>query len=194
MNAANGLVEVRVPDMGSFRDVEVIDVLVKPGDTIAIDAPLVTLESEKATMDVPSTAMGVIEKIHTAKGGKVNTGDLVVTVRPDGRPHAMFIWGVWSEGAFWFGTGSKTQKARNLANNPNCIVGTQDAAEAVILEGIAELITDPAVGKKLEPASLRKYGMRGGDSSEPLYRVRPKRVFGLIEKSFPKTATRWTFD
>jgi hypothetical protein len=81
-----------------------------------------------------------------------------------------------------------------LAKNPNCIVGTQNAAEAVILEGVAELITDPASAKKLEPASLSKYGISGGDGSEPLYRVRPSCVFGLIEKSFPKTATRWTFD
>ena len=81
-----------------------------------------------------------------------------------------------------------------MAKNPNCIVGTQNAAEAVILEGVAELITNAAIRKKLEPTSLSKYGMSGGDSSEPLYRVRPSRVFGLIEKSFPKTATRWTFD
>ena len=117
----------------------------------------------------------------------------MVTVRRDGRPHAMIVWGLWFEGAFWFGTGSKTQKARNLAKNPNCIVGTQDAAEAVILEGVAETITDAAMRKKLEPLSLRKYGMSGGDGAEPLYRVRPTRAFGLIEKSFPKTATRWTF-
>jgi general stress protein 26 len=117
----------------------------------------------------------------------------IVTVRPDARPHAMIIWGLWFGGAFWFGTGKKTQKARNLAKNPNCIVGTQNAAEAVILEGVAELIKDAATIKKLEPASLRKYGMSGG-GSEPVYRVRPTRIFGLIEKSFPKTATRWTFD
>jgi len=84
MNAAAGVVEVRVPDMGNFKDVAVIDVLVKPGDTIAIDTPLVTLESDKATMDVPSTAVGVVEKIHTSKGGTVNTGDLIATVRADG--------------------------------------------------------------------------------------------------------------
>src|ERR1700751_4815703 len=84
MNAASGLVEVRVPDMGSFKDVAVIDVLVKPGDAIEIDTPLVTLESEKATMDVPSTAVGVVEKLHTGKGGKVNSGDLIATVRADG--------------------------------------------------------------------------------------------------------------
>jgi general stress protein 26 len=117
----------------------------------------------------------------------------MVTVRPDGRPHAMIIWGLWFEGAFWFGTGGKTQKARNLAKNPNCVVGTQNAAEAVILEGTAALITDAAMRKKLEPASMSKYGMSGG-GSEPLYRVRPVKVFGLIEKSFPKTATRWIFD
>lgn len=117
----------------------------------------------------------------------------LVTVRSDGRPHAMIIWGLWFDGAFWFGTGSKTQKARNLANNPNCIVGTQNAAEAVILEGIAERITDAEILKKLEPASASKYGTSGGGGSEPVYRVQPRRVFGFIERSFPKTATRWTF-
>jgi len=118
----------------------------------------------------------------------------IMTVRPDGRPHAMIIWGLWFDGAFWFGTGRKTQKARNLAKNPNCIVGTQDASEAVILEGVAECITDAGIAKKLEPISRRKYGMSGGGGAEPVYRVRPTRVFGFIEKSFPKTATRWTFD
>ena len=84
MNAAAGLVEVRVPDLGNFKDVAVIDVLVKPGDTIAIDTPLVTLESDKAAMDVPSTASGVVERVHTTKGGKVNAGDLLATVKADG--------------------------------------------------------------------------------------------------------------
>ena len=74
-------VEVRVPDMGDFKDVAVIDVLVKPGDTIEADAPLVTLETEKAAMDVPSTVAGVIEKVHLSKASKVSPGDLVATVR-----------------------------------------------------------------------------------------------------------------
>ena len=86
MNAAASVVEVRVPDMGNFKDVAVIDVLVKPGDSIAIDTPLVTLESDKATMDVPSTAVGVVEKVHASKGGTVNTGDLIATVRADSAP------------------------------------------------------------------------------------------------------------
>ncbi len=118
----------------------------------------------------------------------------VMTVRPDGRPHAMIIWGLWFDGAFWFGTGGKTQKARNLAKNPNCVIGTQDAAEAVILEGIAETITNAAVRKQIGSRYLRKYGMGGDAGAEPFYRVRPQRVFGLVEKTFPRTATRWTFD
>ncbi len=73
--------EVRVPDLGNFKDVAVIDVMVKPGDRIEVDTPLVTLESDKAAMDVPSTAVGVVDKVHTSKGGTVNSGDLVVTVR-----------------------------------------------------------------------------------------------------------------
>jgi len=84
MNAAGGLVQVRVPDLGNFKDVAVIDVMVKPGDSISVDTPLVTLESDKAAMDVPSTASGVVERIHTTKGGKVNTGDLLATLKADG--------------------------------------------------------------------------------------------------------------
>ena len=84
MNAAGGLVEVRVPDLGNFKDVAVIDVMVKPGDSISVDTPLVTLESDKAAMDVPSTASGVVERIHTTKGGKVNSGDLLATLKADG--------------------------------------------------------------------------------------------------------------
>ncbi|TLY73143.1 MAG: biotin/lipoyl-binding protein, partial [Gammaproteobacteria bacterium] len=88
MNAAARLVEVRVPDMGNFKDVAVIDVLVKPGESIQPEAPLVTLETEKATMDVPSTASGVIEKVHVAKGGKVSAGDLIATVRSEAAPES----------------------------------------------------------------------------------------------------------
>jgi pyruvate/2-oxoglutarate dehydrogenase complex dihydrolipoamide acyltransferase (E2) component len=67
--------------MGNFKDVAVIDVLVKPGDAIEVDGPLVTLETEKATMDVPSTVAGTIEKVIATKGGTVSPGDVVATVQ-----------------------------------------------------------------------------------------------------------------
>jgi pyruvate dehydrogenase E2 component (dihydrolipoamide acetyltransferase) len=105
MNAAAGLVEVRVPDMGNFKDVAIIDVLVKPGDKIEPEAPLVTLETEKATMDVPSTVGGVVEKIHIAKGGTVSTGDLIVTVRAEGAAEGAASQGA-ATGAAAVGAGS----------------------------------------------------------------------------------------
>ena len=75
------VIEVRVPDLGNFKDVGVIELLVKPGDAIDVDTPIATLETEKATMDVPSSAAGVIESLHIAVGGKVNSGDLVATLQ-----------------------------------------------------------------------------------------------------------------
>ena len=75
------LVEVRVPDLGGSKDVSVIEVLVAAGDAIVVDGPLITLETDKATMDVPSTHAGVIDSVAIAKGAKTNQGDLVATVR-----------------------------------------------------------------------------------------------------------------
>jgi pyruvate dehydrogenase E2 component (dihydrolipoamide acetyltransferase) len=73
--------DIVVPDLGDFKDVAVIDVLVKPGDSVQVDSPLLTLETEKATMDVPSTDVGVIEAVHVAKGGRVSTGTRIATLR-----------------------------------------------------------------------------------------------------------------
>ena len=75
-----GRLEVRVPDLGDFRNVEVIEMLAKEGDAVALETPLLTLETEKATMDVPSSAAGRIVKLHVGKGSRVNAGDLVATV------------------------------------------------------------------------------------------------------------------
>ena len=77
-------IEVRVPDLGDFAEVEVIEVLVKAGDRIEVETPLITLETEKATMDVPSSAAGVVEKVHVEAGSKVSEGSVVVTLRGEG--------------------------------------------------------------------------------------------------------------
>lgn len=76
--------DVLVPDLGDFKNVAVIDVLVKPGDTVQVDTPLMTLETEKATMDVPSTDAGVIEKLHVGKGSVVSAGTLIATITTAG--------------------------------------------------------------------------------------------------------------
>ncbi|HMI37946.1 MAG TPA: biotin/lipoyl-containing protein, partial [Steroidobacteraceae bacterium] len=66
--------EIQVPDLGGFKDVAIIYVLVKAGDRVEVDTPLLTLETEKATMDVPSPVAGVIERLLVQKGGLVSTG------------------------------------------------------------------------------------------------------------------------
>ena len=66
--------EIRVPDIGSFKDVEVIEIMVRPGDTIDADAPLITVESDKAAMDIPAPRGGVVEKLLIKVGDKVSAG------------------------------------------------------------------------------------------------------------------------
>jgi pyruvate dehydrogenase E2 component (dihydrolipoamide acetyltransferase) len=76
--------DITVPDLGDFKDVEVIDVLVKAGDKIEVDTPLITLETEKATMDVPSTAAGVVKAVAIKKGDRVSKGNVIVQVEGAG--------------------------------------------------------------------------------------------------------------
>ncbi len=73
-------IDVKVPDIGDFKDIPVIEVLVKPGDTVAADDSLVTLESDKATMDVPSPAAGVVRELKLKVGDKVSEGTLVLVL------------------------------------------------------------------------------------------------------------------
>jgi pyruvate dehydrogenase E2 component (dihydrolipoamide acetyltransferase) len=72
--------EVRVPDIGDFKDVPVIEVFVKPGDIIKVDDPLVSLESDKATMEVPSTLAGVVQGVRVSVGDKVSEGTVLVSL------------------------------------------------------------------------------------------------------------------
>jgi len=71
-------VEVRVPDIGDFKDVAVIELLVKPGDAIKADQGLITVESDKASMEIPSSAAGVVKEMKVALGDKVSQGSLVL--------------------------------------------------------------------------------------------------------------------
>jgi pyruvate dehydrogenase E2 component (dihydrolipoamide acetyltransferase) len=75
--AAPGPVEVRIPDIGDFKDVSVIEVLVKPGDIIKVEQSLITVESDKASMEIPSSAAGVLKELKVKMGDVVNIGDLL---------------------------------------------------------------------------------------------------------------------
>jgi hypothetical protein len=123
----------------------------------------------------------------------------ISTARPDGRPHLMVVWGIWWNGAFWFSTGPKTRKAKNIAAQPHCVVGTEKADEAVIVEGSATEITDRTEWKRMGDAYDKKYGgkllplLESSDGS--VFRIEPKIAFGQDEhaENYVETATRWTF-
>jgi len=111
----------------------------------------------------------------------------------------MVVWGLWIDGRFLFSTGSKSRKARNLAKNPNCVVCTEDAHEAVIVEGMAE-VADVPTRRQLLAKYSGKYDWDMSSMAEdilsmkePVFAVRPRVVFGLWEEKFMERSTRWTF-
>src|SRR5205823_4233593 len=79
---ATDAISVEVPDIGDFEDVPIIEILVSPGDEVALDDPLLTLESDKATMDVPAPAAGVVRELHVAVGDRVSQGSLLLLLEP----------------------------------------------------------------------------------------------------------------
>lgn len=123
----------------------------------------------------------------------------ISTTRPDGHSHLMLVWGIWWEDAFWFTTGRRTRKAKNLAAAPNCAIGTEMADEAVIVEGTAEESSDRAIWKQVVDLYNRKYGGDVGPlletSGSALFRVEPRAAFAQDEhaENFAEAVTRWTF-
>src|SRR4051812_36527954 len=81
----------------------------------------------------------------------------VMTVRPDATPHAMPVWGIWVDNRFYFSTGAQSVKARNLAANTSCVICTEKAAEAVVVEGTASPMTEPERLKQIAPHYAKKY-------------------------------------
>src|SRR5687767_5927076 len=77
-------IEVKVPDIGDYKDVPVIEVFVKPGDEVKPEDSLITVESDKATMEVPSPAQGVVKELRVKVGDKVSKGSLVLMLEPTG--------------------------------------------------------------------------------------------------------------
>ena len=78
------LIEVKVPDIGDFKEVAVIELLVKPGDTIKAEQSLVTVESDKASMEIPSSHAGVVKSLRVALGDKVSEGTVLLELEAAG--------------------------------------------------------------------------------------------------------------
>ena len=117
----------------------------------------------------------------------------LTTVRPDGMPHTMVVWGIWLDGAYYFSTSATSRKARNMQQNPNCIVCNEKADEAVIMEGLVRRLNDSEIPPQAFTDYKAKYGWELDPKMGPVYEVRPKTVFAMPEKLFPKGVTRWKF-
>jgi hypothetical protein len=94
---------------------------------------------------------------------------------------------------FYFSTGKNSIKAGNLAANPNCVLCPSGADEAVIVEGVAEKLADKKKLAKFARIYFKKYKWDVSEMNEPVFVIRPRTVFGQIEKTFTQTATRWIF-
>ena len=121
----------------------------------------------------------------------------VVSRWPDGRPHAMPVWGLWHRASFWFSSSRGSRKARNLAADPRCVVTTEDPSEPVVVEGTAELVRDAeelATLLALENAKYQTdYGIEMLDPAvNSAFRVRPAWAFGLRADDFTGSPTRWS--
>lgn len=123
----------------------------------------------------------------------------ISTTRPDGRPHVVPVWGVWLDGALYFGGDKQARRSRNLAANPRVSVHLESGDEVVIIEGVVEEVErDLALLARIADAYASKYPPFKPEV-EPApgtvnYRVKAHTVFAWTEQDYPNTATRWTFE
>ena len=157
----------------------------------------------EAGYGIPDTDDGMLPWSFVAEKLSGDRNYWVTTTRPDGRPHARPVWGVWVDGTFYCGGGERTRWVRNLDADPGVVVHREDAEEVVILEGTAEKITEDTAAENLPPgadsatdlvaavdsAYERKYDVRHGT---PFFAVRPEKV--LAWSDYPTDATRWVFE
>jgi PPOX class probable F420-dependent enzyme len=120
----------------------------------------------------------------------------MVTTWPDGRPHAMPVWAVWDEQALWFSSSGRSRKVRNLRHDPRCVVATENAMQPVVLEGVASIVTDPPVLRRVIDGVNAKYDTSFDVSFldpavNATVKVTPTWAFALDDDAFEDTPTRW---
>jgi hypothetical protein len=141
---------------------------------------------------IPQEEEGMLPWSHVVERVTAARNYWVSTTRPDGRPHATPVWGVWVDDSLYFGGGPDTRRSRNLAQNPHVAVHLESGDEVVIIEGVTEQYTEQNAAadllNRIDDAYEVKYNMRHGT---PVWAVRPRVVFAWT--SYPTTVTRWTF-
>jgi len=178
---SSGPVEVRVPDIGDFKDVTVIEVMVKVGDTVKLEQSLITVESDKASMEIPSSTAGVIQELKVKLGDKVNIGDLLAIL----------------EGSTPVAAAVAVSQAPAMSSTPNVPVAlaapSQAASTSVAIQSPAALAvpahnptTVPVVLPHASP-SVRKFARELG---VPLAEVKGSGLKGRITDADVESFTR----
>ena len=149
---------------------------------------------------IPKTIAGTLPWSHFSELMGSAANYWVGTTRPDGRPHAVPLWGVWLDERFYFEGGPDTRRGRNLEANPAVVVHVERGDEVAILEGTVEHITGPdeSLAGRLVEAFEAKYGSKHDYHPKPdqwqeggLYLVHPSVAFAWSK--FPEDCTRWRF-
>lgn len=122
----------------------------------------------------------------------------VATTWPDGRPHVMPVWGVWDGAALWFSSSGRSRKIVNITHDPRCVFTTDNARDPVIIEGVAEVITETECLRRFIDSTNSKYEVDYGlDFLDPAVnatvKVQPRTAFAILDADFAGSPTRWTF-
>jgi pyridoxine/pyridoxamine 5'-phosphate oxidase len=148
-----------------------------------------------ASYDLRDTGNGLLPWSHVVERVVAARNYWLSTASAKGMPHAAPVWGIWMDDAFFFATDAASRKGRNLAANPRLVVHLESGDDVVIIEGIAEVVTDRQTIRRFTDAYAVKYQVRPevGGAAAVAYRVKPRVAFAWLEKDFVATATRWRF-
>jgi len=113
----------------------------------------------------------------------------IASVSPSGRPHAVPVWGLWHQDAFYFSTDRHSRKGLNIAAQPSVVIHLESGDEAVIIEGQAEPIEEADLLTQLDSQYFKKYAYHL-DAGQT-YRVSPRMALAWTERDFTRTATKW---
>ena len=119
---------------------------------------------------------------------------LLTTVRPDGSPHVMPVWGIWLDHAWYFSTALTSRKSRNLEQNAKCVICNENLEEAVILEGTAQRLEDDEIPTQAVVDYKTKYDWELDPKRGPVWKVTPKTIFAMPEEQFPQGVEKWLFE
>jgi hypothetical protein len=148
-----------------------------------------------ATYHFPTSPKGLLDWSWARERLTGSQNYVIVTVRPDGRPHAMGMHGLWWDDAYYFGTSPATRKAKNLEANPHCILINEKMDELVIVEGVAEKVKYSQLPEGLSDGSKKKYGWPMDSSTGgKVYRLVPRVVFAFPLKQIATAVTKWVFE